>query len=276
MPTSTHPRHRVDHTIARSWLLTGASDPATIHTADAGSADVVILDLEDGSPDKHLARTHVQNWLAGGGHAWVRINDATTSDWAHDLDMLSDSAPVAGIVLAKTEDPEQVSATAARLRHPVPIVAMIETALGLEEARAIARVPETVRIAFGRADFRKDTGAAGDPLSLAYARSRIVVASRAERISAPIDGATPTDDLDELRAGITIGTNAGMTGKLCLDPSHTDVVNNALSPSAQELAWADTIITTLGKDGEHVTNGDERPQLERALHIHNRARAFTL
>jgi hypothetical protein len=34
------------------------------------------------------------------------------------------------------------------------------------------------------------------------------------------------------------GANVGMIGKLSLDLHHTDVVNDALSPSAQEPAWA--------------------------------------
>ncbi|MGW4339208.1 hypothetical protein ACWEK5_41385 [Rhodococcus koreensis] len=74
-----------------------------------------------------------------------------------------------------------------------------------------------------------------------YARSRIVGASRAVHISAPIDGATPTDDLDKLRDGTTVGDDR-QTLPL---PHHTDIINDALSPFTQELAWAVTILSTL-------------------------------
>lgn len=85
------------------------------------------------------------------------------------------------------------------------MIALIETAIGLANAREIARVPTTLRLAFGSGDFCRDTGITGDPLSLAYTRSQLVIASRVERIAAPIDGPTPTDDDDQLRSATATG-----------------------------------------------------------------------
>jgi citrate lyase subunit beta/citryl-CoA lyase len=218
-------------TLARSWLLVPAADPEVIAAAHTSGADMLILDLEDLVPghNKALARELAARWLTVGHRSWVRINDATTEHWADDLQMFADLGNISGVVLAKTENAEQVMATAARLPAGTPIVAMIESALGLEESRSIAHADATVRLAFGSGDFRRDTGAAADPISLSYARSRLVVASRAERIAPPIDGPTLTDSEPELRAGSDVCAAAGMTGKLCLNPEHVPIINEALS-----------------------------------------------
>lgn len=262
--------------LARTWLLTAAADSAVIAAADSCGADVVVLDLEDGvaDRDKRAARHHTARWLGDGHTAWVRINDATTSHWAEDLRMLADTGGVGGVMLAKTEHAEQVEATAERLPAGTAIVALIESALGLEEARPIARAAAIVRLAFGSGDFRRNTGAGADPVSLAYARSRLVVASRAERIAPPIDGPTHADSDMDLLAGTAVGVAAGMTGKLCLRPDHIASINTALSPTAHDIDWAETVIARLGVDGAHVTDGSDRPKLARALRIRQLVTAF--
>jgi citrate lyase subunit beta/citryl-CoA lyase len=78
---------------------------------------------------------------------------------------------------------------------------MNESPLGLEESRSIAQANATMRLALGNGNFCHDTGAAADPLPLPYARSRLVVASRATRIAPPIDSPTLTDNETELRTG---------------------------------------------------------------------------
>ncbi|QHG85508.1 CoA ester lyase (plasmid) [Rhodococcus rhodochrous] len=261
---------------ARTWLLVSAADPEAIAAAHTSNADVLILDLEDGVPErnKSIAREVAARWLRVGHPAWVRVNDASSDHWADDLHMLSHIDNISGVMLAKTENAEQVTATAARLPAGTPIVALIESALGLEEARSIACADATVRLAFGSGDFRRDTGSAADSTSLAYARSRLVIASRAERIAPPIDGPTPADDDTELRAGIDVGVAAGMTGKLCQNPEQVPVINTALSPSEQDISWSDEIIARLGTDGTYITNDFHRPKLARALHIRQISRAF--
>lgn len=266
---------QIPPSIARSWLLVNAADSAAVDEARAGHADIVVLDLEDGVSEaaKPFAREHIRHMLTTGPRLWVRINNATTLDWAHDLEMLSTATP-AGIVLAKAEDPSQVRRTAAGLTSGVPIVAMIESALGLENVRAIAAASPTVRLAFGSGDFRLDTGIGGDSLSLAYTRSRLVIASRAAQIDAPIDGPSLTSDPHELQQNLEVGSAAGMSGKLCLSTAHIDPINNAFTPSLSDTQWAHDLIEELGEDGSGVRQGSERPQLARALRIRDLAATF--
>lgn len=153
---------------------------------------------------------------------------------------------------------------------------MIESALGLEEARSIARAEPTVRLAFDSNDFRHDTGAADDPMALSYARSRLVVASRAEHLAPPIEGLITTAVDSDLQAGIDPSERAGMTGQLCLDPDHIPTINAALAPSAQDIAWAEDVITRLGPDGAHITTDSDRTTLTQALRVRRTAHAFSI
>ncbi|MFI2228668.1 HpcH/HpaI aldolase/citrate lyase family protein [Nocardia testacea] len=269
------PRSTISPGLARSWLLVAASTTTALAEAVASDADAVVIDLEDGVAEhrKEHARRLTREWLDTSPPVWIRVNDVSTPHWRADLDALAGAPNLAGVMLAKTEHPDQVEETAARLGG-TPVVALIESALGLEEARPIARCTATVRLAFGSGDYRKDTGAADTALALAYPRSRLVVASRAERIPPPIDGPTHSATDDGLRSGTADGAATGMTGKLCLHTAHTGIVNAALSPTDAELRWAEEVIERLGADGTNVQYGSERPVLERALRIRTRRQSF--
>lgn len=197
--------------------------------------DVVVLDIEDGVPDalKADGRRAVAEWLHDGGSAWVRINSASAPEWEDDLTALASAPGLAGVMLAKTESPDDVAATAARLRAGTPIVALVESALGVESALDIAR--SCSRIAFGVGDFRRDTGMSADPMVLAYPRARLVIASRAAGLPAPIDGPTLRDQSRHLARETEVAKAAGMTGRLCLDTAHAETINSLLSPSALEI-----------------------------------------
>ncbi|WP_337110591.1 CoA ester lyase [Prescottella equi] len=273
--TSSKPR-QFPAALARSWLLVSAADKPAVDRADASNADAIVLDLEDGvaAIDKASARDHANHCLHGTSGMWVRINNATTDDWVRDLDMIASSPTPAGVVLAKAEDAEQVTATAARLAGRSPVVAMIESALGLENARAIAEASPTARLAFGSGDFRLDTGMGADPIALAHTRSLLVIASRTAQISAPIDGPCLTDDVEELSRSIDVSKSAGMSGKLCLSIAQIDQINRAFAPTPSEIEWAQNLIERLGADGARVRRGSERPQLARALRIRDHANSF--
>lgn len=119
---------------ARSWLLVPASKPDTFDAELASAADAVILDLEDAvtAPNKPAARRDVAAFLSEHNHAWVRINDATTPFWEEDLAALAGLPGLEGVMLAKTESSQQADATAERLPEGTKILALVESAVGLE------------------------------------------------------------------------------------------------------------------------------------------------
>lgn len=241
-PQSTEQLRKPHWSLARTWLLQpGIPDGgAAFDAAVAGSADAVVLDIEDGLPaaQKSAGRAAVAQWLAAGARAWVRINDVTTSEWAADLEAVAATGGLLGVMLAKTEFPDDVEATAARLPAGTPLVALVESAVGIEAVSEIARSAGCSRIAFGLGDFRRDTGMSDDPMVLAYARSRLVIASRAAGIPAPIDGPTLRNQSRHLARETAVAKAAGMTGRLCLDPDHAESINSLLSPSEIEIEEA--------------------------------------
>jgi len=258
---------------ARSWLLVPGSRPAEFDAATNSAADAVIFDLEDGviPSAKMQAREHVTRFLADGGTGWVRINNITTADWAADLASLGDVAGLSGVMLAKTESADQVDRTAAELPG-IPILALVESARGVEFAFDIASAEATVRLAFGTGDFRRDTNVGAD--ALGYARSRLVVASRAAGIAGPIDGPCVTGPSD-LPSELAVTKSMGMSGKLCMHTRDTAVVNHALSPQTDEIAWAAEVISRLGAAGENVVDGSDLPKLARAHRINHMADVFS-
>ena len=237
-PQLTERLRKPHWSLARTWLLQpGIPDGAAVYDAAVtGSADAVVLDIEDGLPasQKSDGRAAVAEWL-GGGSAWVRINAVGTPEWSADLDALTDVPGLSGVMLAKAESPDDVASTAARLPSGTPVVALVESALGLESVSDIARTRGCSRIAFGVGDFRRDTGMSADPTVLAYARARLVIASRAAGLPAPIDGPTLRDQTRHLARETAVAKAAGMTGRLCLVLDHAETINSLLSPSPLEI-----------------------------------------
>jgi citrate lyase subunit beta/citryl-CoA lyase len=258
---------------ARSWLLVSSARPDAFAAATTCPADAVILDLEDGviPSDKPAARDAVRAFLTDH-HAWVRISPATTADGDADLHALRDVPGLLGVMLAKTESAAHIEWAAATLPG-IPIVALVESALGIERAFEIASAAGTIRLAFGTGDFRRDTLAAADPAALAYARGRLVVASRAAGIAGPVDGPCLTGEPD-LSQALATTRIMGMTGMLCMFDRDTATINKALSPSDEDIDWADQILDHLGADGEHVADGSDLPKLARAKRIHELAATF--
>lgn len=263
--------------LSRSWLLTSAADTSLFAPALASEADSVILDIEDAVPeeDKDRAREDMIEAMHQGVSAWVRINDITTPHWEKDLAALSEVDNLRGIVLAKTEHPDHITKTAMMSRAGTPVVALIESAVGLMNAYDIACAPGVFRLAFGVGDFRRDTGASGDPMALAFARSTLVTASRVGELPGPIDGPTNGVSGDELEAACEVTQSMGMTGKLCLNPDQTDGINHALAPSDQEIRWAREMIEQ-AESGHAGADGSYLPRLARAKKVSELAETYGL
>lgn len=265
---------RIDPVLARSWLLVNGSQAGRFEAASRSRADIVILDIEDAvaPKDKLDARTNVVNWFAQGNSDWVRINGFGTPWWADDLAALANTS-VGGIMLAMVESVDHVTETAKRLPD-VPIVALVETARGLERIGEIASAKGTFRLAFGIGDFRRDTGFGEDPATLAYARSRFTIAAKAAHLPSAIDGPTVGSSALKLSEATAVSAEFGMTGKICLTPDQCHPVNEGLSPSQDEISWAQEFFAEFERDGGEIRNGSDLPRIARATKILDLARAY--
>jgi citrate lyase subunit beta / citryl-CoA lyase len=265
---------RIDPVLARSWLLVNGSQADKFDPAARSRADIVVLDIEDAvaPKDKAAARENVVRWLDAGNTDWVRINGFGTPWWADDIEALSKSK-LGGVMLAMVESVDHVTETAKRLPN-VPIVALVETARGLERITEIAATKGTFRLAFGIGDFRRDTGFGENPATLAYARSRFTIAAKAAHLPGPIDGPTVGSSALKLSEATAVSAEFGMTGKICLTPDQCPTVNEGLSPSQEEISWAKEFFAEYERDGGEIRNGSDLPRIARANKILDLARAY--
>lgn len=266
----------VDPEIARSWLLVNGHHAESFDTARASRADQLILDVEDAvdPAQKDPARADVIAWLAAGNRAWVRINDRSTPFWADDVALLAGVGGLDGVLLAKTEAAEHVTETFDRLGGSVPVLPLIESAVGIEAAVSIAGARGAFRLAFGSGDYRRDTGTSADDLAMAYPRSRLVVASRVGNLPGPIDGPTVGSSHPVLREQSQTSVALGMTGKLCLDIGQLPVINEVISPTPSDVAWARDFLADFEARGRLIRDGSDLPRLGRAQKIEKLAQAF--
>lgn len=246
---------------ATTYLFVPGDRPDRYGKAVASGADVVILDLEDAvaPADKDAARAAVAAWLETH-RAAVRIN-APGTPW-FDADAALVAAHGVPVVVPKAETPGVL----AGFRE---VVALVETARGVERAGELAAVPSVTRLAFGSVDLAAELGVAPeDPEPFAYARSRLVVASAAAGLAPPVDGVT-TDlrDDDRLGADVRYARRMGFGGKLCVHPRQIEPVRAGFAPTEAEREWARRVVTA----GESASTVDgsmvDKPVLARARRI---------
>jgi citrate lyase subunit beta/citryl-CoA lyase len=228
----------------RAPLFVPATRPERFAKAAASGADAVILDLEDavGLADKDSARAALRTDFTGL-EVIVRINGVGTP-W-HEADVVAlRQLSVAAVMLPKSEDPAAVAAVVSALDRR-PVIALIETARGLANARAIAALAGVVRLAFGSIDFCADLGCAQLREVLLPIRLELVLASRIARIAAPIDGVTvQLDDPALTYADAAHARQLGMGGKLCIHPNQITEVVRAFTPTGAEIDWARRVLAS--------------------------------
>lgn len=229
--------------------------PDRFDKAVASGTDIVILDLEDAvaAGAKEAAREHVLGWLDAQPERLrpaiqVRINPAATQPGRSDLAALPSWVPVR---VPKVDDPDCLRAVANR-----PVHALIETALGVENAYRIARHPAVRTLALGEADLHAELGTAGDE-AMAWIRSRLVVAARAAGLPAPMMPVYPAiADRDGLARSCAFGRRLGMRGRAAVHPSQIPIIREAFQPSESELRWARQVLAALARGDGVATLAD--------------------
>ncbi|HEY2220957.1 HpcH/HpaI aldolase/citrate lyase family protein, partial [Actinomycetospora sp.] len=225
--------------------------------------------------DKVTAREQVGAWLAGGGVdgacvVALRVNGAGTP-W-HDDDVAAARAHGVPVMLPKAESPACPPALAGA---GLPVVALVETASGVQGAAEVARWPEVVRLAFGTVDFATELGVDhADRDALGHARSVLALASRATGLAAPVDGVTvAVRDAARLTDDCRHALARGFTAKLCIHPAQVPVAAAALAPDAEALSWARAVVDAAAGSAVAVLDGAlvDKPVVDRAHSLLARA-----
>jgi citrate lyase subunit beta / citryl-CoA lyase len=226
---------------ARTFLFTPGDHSRRIASAMSGSADVVILDLEDSvqPSQKGLARQLVQEALATiGREDQIQLVRVNVIDGRMAADDLRAAAGADGIVL-----PKATARSVAEL--PCEALVLIETALGLRETYEIALTDAVAAVALGGEDLAAELGLSPlpDETHLLAARSQLVRDCAAAGARAPIDVVdTAIGDLEGLRNSTTRARALGMHGKLCIHPAQLEVVAACFRPMPSEIEWAQKVL----------------------------------
>lgn len=250
-------------TVALTALYVPGDRPDRFDKAATSGADVVILDLEDAVAPAHkdAARDAVVAWLAArpadgdGPLVQVRVNASRSSWFDADLAAVTASGGRASVRLPKAESVADVDAVVDVSGSALVVHAMLESALGVENAYAIASHPMVATVGLGEADLASDLGVADDA-GFAWARSRVIVAARAAGLPAPMMAVYPrlTDDAG-LTASCRTGRALGFVGRTAVHPRQLSIILTAFRPSADEVTHAGSVVDALsmaGVDGAGV------------------------
>lgn len=264
----------------RSLLFLPATAEHLLARAAQRGADALVIDLEDAVPParKQEARglaTLAVAALSGRAPLLLRVN-AEPALLAQDIA----SAPLAqidAVMLPKVESAQQVQALVAMLAqsgHATPVVALIETALGVVQAASIAQAgPGLAALGFGAEDYAAEMGVAPQPRSLLWPAQQVATCARAWQLPCwGLPGSVAEiDDMAAFSDLVAQARAVGFTGTVCIHPRQVGVANAGFGPTADELAWAARVVAAdheaaargLGAvvlDGRMV----DRPVVERA------------
>ena len=262
-----------------SVLFAPGDDQRKLGKAIDAGATLAIADLEDAVAEsaKAAARDVVAAALTGrapvAGRCAVRINALDTPFAGDDLAMAA-SAGADAIVVPKARASSLRTLDAATLP---PIIAIVETAVGLQESAEIATAPGVWALLLGAVDLAVELRLTprADGLELLFARSKLVLDSAAAQIAAPIDIVhVDIADDDALRAESELARSLGFGGKACIHPRQVPIVERAFAPTADELERARRVVDAYeaaAARGEGVVRVDgamvDLPVYERARDI---------
>lgn len=276
----------------RSMLYIPGNSPGMIQNAAVFGADMVMIDLEDAVAlsEKDAARDIAAGFLRdydfGDLPVVVRINGADTPHFEADLEAIVPLKPFA-VRLPKCQSPADVTAVDARMGEiegrfalpvgAVPIHAMLESALGIENAYAIATASSRVKaLTLGGQDLTADLGIqkTRDGWEFFYARSRVVMAAKAAGIDAFDTVWTDFNDPEGLLRETRQIVELGFTGKAAIHPSQVEIIHRAFRPDAKEVRKAERIVAAAleaERQGRGVVAVDGKmvdgPIIARARHL---------
>ena len=239
----------------RSMLFIPGNTPNLVVNSPYLGADAIIFDLEDAvSPgEKDAARILVRNTLRyldlGGRETIVRINAIDTDYWQKDVEEMVAQGPDL-LMLPKSSRPEDVrtvdeAVTRAEervgARHRIRLMPLIETALGVENAYAIATAsPRVAALFLGAEDLTAGLRCqrTKEGREIEYARTRLVTAARAADIDVYDTPFTDVNDDEGAWRDAETARALGFTGKASISPRHIQAINTVFSPSQAEVDYA--------------------------------------
>lgn len=281
--------------VPRAFLFVPADSERKLARGTESGADALILDLEDsvGPERKAIAREMASAWLAGRGEAapqaWVRVNALDSGLVMADLAAVVRARPD-GIVLPKCSGPDELrrldSALSAleareglsdRSIRVMPIAT--ETPAALFTLGAYAGSPRLAALTWGGEDLAASVGAKANRLAdgtwdelFRLARSLTLAGAAAAEV--PAIDTVYADFRNEagFAAECADSRRMGFAGRMAIHPAQVPVILATFTPSAEEVAWAEAVVSAFAANpGAGVVSFEgrmlDRPHLLQARRI---------
>ena len=234
----------------RSVMITPGHRPERLAKAVGLAADSLIFDLEDAVPParKVEARVVVAQALTelsfGRRERAVRLNAIGSADFIADIAALP-WARIDAVMLPKVERPQDLQQLDAALDAAAPgrdiaVIATLETPRGILNALQIADAsPRLAAFFLGPGDYTMQTGGRITPRVLEFPRQMLVAAAGAVGAQA-LDAPYLADlrDVVATRQDAQAARELGFSGKVVFHPDQIAPVNDAFTPSTEEVAKA--------------------------------------
>ena len=244
----------------------------------------------------HAARILARNALRAvefaGAERTVRINQLPLG--LADLEEIIPEQPDM-VLIPKTERAEQVAEVDRkiaelkqqhRITRPIWLMPILESALGIENAFAVAAAsPNVAAVTIGLEDYTADLGVVktSEGAESFYARTRLVNAARAAGVQAIDSVYGDVADMDGLLRWGQKSRALGFEGMGCVHPLQIAVVHQAFAPTPAEIEKAQRIVAAFEEAQQRglgvVSLGSKMidpPVVQRALKLVKRAREMGL
>ncbi len=281
-----------DSISARSWLFAPGDSERKMEKATAGPADIVLFDLEDAvaETEKPRARSQVAAFLgaqpADRSRLWVRINPLQGPHALADLAAVMSARP-GGIMLPKARHGADVGRLDQHLsdlevaagieQGATRVIALVtETAASMFTTGTYAGAPRLAALTWGAEDLADAVGAASNrnadgSYAFMYEMARSFCLLGAAAAGVPAIETIHGDFRDEPGLGRRAqeARRSGFRGMLAIHPAQVEAINDAFTPTADELKAAQEIVElfaanpgigTIGHKGAML----DRPHLARA------------
>ena len=266
----------------KTWLFVPATRIDRVAKAFASGADAVIVDLEDAvaQVDKAQARVALKAYYDAEHDAksyrpiWLRINQASSAEFVKDLALCQQLPKLAGVLLAKAEQPADIERV--YQETGLPVIALIENAMGLYRIEDMAKASGLLAFSYGFLDLCNDlqvqVGTASADIIANQIRYQLILTSKVHQLLAPIDSVyADFNDNEGLHHRVQLWSQMGMSGMLCIHPKQVDVVKQSLQPTVSELEFAQRVVTEYERSGQAVFKVDgnmvDAPVIERSYQV---------
>ncbi len=243
----------------KTWLFVPATRIDRVKKAFASGTDAVIVDLEDAvaEANKVQARKDLQVYYNSQDYqpSWVRINKAGSEEFFKDVVLCQQMPNLAGVLLAKAEQASDIEN--AHNMTGLPVIALIETALGLYQIDSMAKSAGLLAFSYGFLDLCNDlqvhVGTAAADFIANQIRYQLLLTSKVHQLLAPIDTVyTDFNDGKGLGQRVQLWSQMGMSGMLCIHPKQVATVKQSLQPTDADIEFARRVIEEYERSGQAV------------------------